>query len=313
MSYLQQFQTLRNSLPRLAVGLVNNENCEFCNYIDACKDCYLIVSAYHSEKCMYGKFNFFCYFCIDNHYLENCELCYQCNDCKKCYNCSSLQDCENSTDCEFCIFCKGCSNCFGSINLRQKKYYIFNKPYPKEDYEKKIKEIKEKGSTYIQEEFEKIKKSYPHPPVIEENNENCTGHHIINNKNLENCYDTKESQDCINSHELYSCHDCADILVGDYACFCYDCVSAYKLENSNFCYNCWESADLEYCEQCYQCDSCFLSCNLKHKKYYILNKPYEKDEYFKEKARRIEKMRNDGQYGKWLPPTYPLEDSMANC
>lgn len=310
MNYLHEFEKLRNSLPRLALGIVNNENCDYCNYIDQCKSCYLLVSAYESEKCYYGKFNFFCNWCMDTMYLEKCELCYECIDCKNCYNCNYLQDCENCTDSEYCIFTKGCNNCFLCINVRQKQYYILNKPYSRQEYSRKIQEIKEKGKKYLEEKIQKLKLDNPHPPLVEENNENSSGHHIFNNKNVQYCYETKHSQDCIHSTELFTCEDCTDILIGDYSKWCYDCISAYKLHNSDFCYNCWESSDLSYCEQCYQCQNCFFCSNLQHKKYYIFNKPYLEEEYFQKKQEIIEKMKKDNIYGKNIPSTYPEKDSM---
>ncbi len=313
MNYLEKFKTLRDSLPRLAVGIVDTQNCDYCNYIDKSKDCYLVVSVFESEMCMYGKFLFFSKWCIDNHYLENCELMYQCLDCRKCYNCDFCQDCENCIDCGHCLYLKGCRNCFGCMNLRQKSYYIFNKPYKKEDYEIKTKELKNLGQKYIEEEFEKLKLSISHPATVGENNENSEGHHIYNNKNIINCYETKHSQDLINCTELFSCTDCTDILIGDYAKWCHECISAYKLENSEFCYNCWESADLTYCEQCYQCRDCLFCANLQHKQYFIFNQPYSREEYFKEKQRIISDMISNGSFGEFIPSTYPIEDSMLNC
>ena len=41
----------------------------------------------------------------------------------------------------YLVDCRNCINCFGCVGLVNKKYYIFNQPYSKEDYEKFIKEI----------------------------------------------------------------------------------------------------------------------------------------------------------------------------
>ncbi len=305
MNYLEEYQNLRDSQPRAALAHVNNENCEFCNYIDKSKDCYLTTCTLECEKCLYGRWQFYSNHCIDCDYIEKCELLYECIDCVNCYNSDFLQDCENCFDCKYCYNCKGCQNCFGCVNLRHKNFYIFNKPYSPTDYKEKIKEIKEL------KEFEILKKQSPHINSIGEKNENSTGDHIFNNKNVQFCFYTKESQDCAHCHELFNSHDCFDITIGEFSSFNYDCVSSYHLLNSNFCYNCWESSDLEYCEQCYQCENCLLCSNLIHKKFYILNKPYEKEEYFKEKERILSEMKANGSYGKHIPSTYPFEDSLA--
>ena len=47
-----------------------------------------------------------------------------------------------SNDIEYSFNCHGCSNLFGCIGLRNKKYYILNKQYSKEEYEKLIPKIK---------------------------------------------------------------------------------------------------------------------------------------------------------------------------
>ena len=41
------------------------------------------------------------------------------------------------------MFCVGCKDCFGCVGLHKKQYNIFNKQYSKEEYEKKVAEIKQ--------------------------------------------------------------------------------------------------------------------------------------------------------------------------
>jgi hypothetical protein len=91
------------------------------------KNCYLVVGADQSEDCSYC-------FSIEN--LKNCvdmllslrsELCYEGSGLKKCFKCIFSEDCEDSQELLFCRDCIGCTACFGSINLRNRSYYIFNK------------------------------------------------------------------------------------------------------------------------------------------------------------------------------------------
>jgi len=165
----------------------------------------------------------------------------------------------------------------------------------------------------IEKYFNNTKLITPHISEIGENNQQSSGNHIFNNKNCHYCFETKESQDCAFSRELFKCEDCIDVMIGEFAKWNFDCVSTYHLHNSNFCYNCWESSDLEYCEQCHQCEHCLFCCSLKHKEFHIFNKPCKREEYFQEKERIIKEMKEDGSYGEWIPSTYPLEDSMASC
>ncbi len=61
----------------------------------------------------------------------------------------------------------------------------------------------------------------------------------------------------------------------------------YEVMYSGKCYGCrnvYKSSDLmncAYCFNCTNCEDCFMSVNLKGKKYHILNKEYTKDEYKK--------------------------------
>lgn len=52
--------------------------------------------------------------------------------------------CRNIESCEYCIECRNCTSCFGCIGLKNKKYFIFNKPFSREEYIQKINEIKTK-------------------------------------------------------------------------------------------------------------------------------------------------------------------------
>ena len=79
---------------------------------------------------------------------------YMCNDrVEKCFQCVAtgiavfdVRNCAfvwHSSFMEYCYLCLSCQNCFGCIGLRNKQYHIFNKPYSKEAYEQKVKELRE--------------------------------------------------------------------------------------------------------------------------------------------------------------------------
>jgi hypothetical protein len=59
----------------------------------------------------------------------------------------------------------------------------------------------------------------------------------------------------------------------------------------------------EYCDSLNNCDSCFGCVGLRKKKYCILNKQYEKEEYEKLKEKIIENMKKEGSYGDFFPST----------
>ncbi len=110
--------------------LENCNNCENCFYIQEAKDCknwlrslwvkssQNFVSILHSEK-------------IYNSVLAQ----------DNCYNIHYCFNVIESKNLEYCSNCYRCENCFLSSWLVWKKYYILNKEYSKEDYEKLKQEI----------------------------------------------------------------------------------------------------------------------------------------------------------------------------
>lgn len=60
-----------------------------------------------------------------------------CYDIRCCYN---LVQCKEM---EYSAHCYNCQNCFGCCGLVNKQYYIFNKPYSKEEYEVKVEQHRE--------------------------------------------------------------------------------------------------------------------------------------------------------------------------
>jgi hypothetical protein len=125
-----------------------------------------IVKYATSTKCnnVTGDFLFNCYdgvnlFDIRNSkncsYLADGEDAIDCQDCNNLYykpeRCYNILGTLQSTNCIGCVFpmycsetyysdsCYNCTNCFGCVGLNKKNYYILNKEYEKEEYQK-IKE-----------------------------------------------------------------------------------------------------------------------------------------------------------------------------
>ncbi len=47
--------------------------------------------------------------------------------------------CDNN---EYCLLCYNCENCFGCVGLQRKKFCIFNKEYPEDEYWRRVDELK---------------------------------------------------------------------------------------------------------------------------------------------------------------------------
>lgn len=112
--------------------------------IERCKDCENCFLLDDSESCANMLRNHKAKDCLHNVSTMDGELIYYstmaqdgCYEIRFCYN--VIQ----SRFLEYCAHCFQCKNCFGCCGLVGKKYHIFNRPYDKEAYEKKVNEIKE--------------------------------------------------------------------------------------------------------------------------------------------------------------------------
>src|SRR3989344_2822093 len=141
--FLEQFKELMLEVPHVSLATVHSTmvRSDYCNAAGRCKDCYLCFRITGGEDSAYlntivdGKQS------LDCSFLNHSELCYESVNINKCYQVFFSQDC---TECQSVWFSRdlvGCSDCVGCINLRMKKYCIFNKQYNKEEYQKKFREF----------------------------------------------------------------------------------------------------------------------------------------------------------------------------
>ncbi len=309
MDFFADLLRLRERSPHPAILSIRSENCAFCPYHAAGKGCYWIVGHVESEDCYYGFWLGVSRDCVDCAFTEKSELCYECVDVQSCYNLSFSRDCITCSDCDFCYDCKGCQNCFGCVNLRNKQYHIFNKPYSKEEYFQKVAILKKQYSRLDNPppEFVELCNTMPRIAMQGFNNDYCVGDHIFNSKNAFFCFDVSEQEDTAyiyNSHHIKDSMDCNYTSLGSE--MNYMCHSAVTLYGSNYCNICWYSQNLEYCEYVFNSHDCLGCISRNRAEYEILNRKYPKEEYFKKRAEIIDQLKHDGTYGTWWwPALYP--------
>jgi hypothetical protein len=315
MNFLEELEQLRYKTPRLYNINIGSENSDYCTHSDKNKNCYLLFAANFNEDCLYGGIVLTSRDCTDCNNCEYSELCYECISIDHCYNCNFSQELKNSSDCFFCYDCIGCKNCFGSAGLRQKEFYFFNEQLNKEEYKKRIAEfmpLNKENTARATAELEQIKLKIPYKAAHLTQSENCTGEYVEKSKNCFSCFDAHESQDCCYLQDCWRTKDCVDMTFSDGSEMCYDSFSiglnTYNCNFSDFIRTC---SDCEYCELCFSCKHCFGCVGLQSKEFYILNKPYSRDEYFKKIEEIKTQMKTDGSYGKRLPTTYKYEDTAA--
>jgi len=263
-SFFDQFAELKASVPRLnLVQEGNMEGSEYCNRATNNKNCYLCFRSTNNENCLYSHPIVESRDCVDCYSVAQCERAYSCIDCFKCYNTSYCQESQQCVDSMFLYNCRDCSNCLGCVNLRNKQYHIFNEPFTKEEYERKLKEFELKRFSKIlefQTRFQAFALTFIRPAVTSTHSEDVSGNW------LQECKDVHDSFMCRNVENgkyLYFIIEAKDCM--DYFHFGRACERIYETANcglncSRMCFdnetfmNC---AELQYCDACFSSSDCF--------------------------------------------------------
>ncbi len=306
--FFEQFLALMEKVPTL--GILNDNdiasvNCLYTNYFAQGKDCYFVINSWKVENCMYSSF------CVDakdivdsSVLLENCQSIYSSIFVDNSYNCKYTYRSSGIFDCAFCFDLRGCNNCFMCYGLRNKSYCFQNKQYTKEEYLKILDSYKinsYSGYTKARKEFDDFVLKFPHRYASLQNCVNCTGDYLIQSKNTRDSFIAIRSE---NSRFFQR---------GDTIKDSYDCLSggehelAYESNNAdnsklvaftNYCHRC---TDTFYSDSCQSCENVFGCVGLKKASYCILNKQYTKEEYFELKKEIVESMKENKEWGEFLP------------
>jgi len=287
--FLEQFKELMLKVPHASftTGYSTMTRSDYCNAASNCKDCYLCFRISGGEDSAYlnmivdGKQS------LDCSFLNHSELSYGSININKCYKAFFSQDCAECQDVWFSRDLVGCSDCFGCINLRLKKYCIFNKQYTREEYLEKIKKF-DCGTLSniqkIQKQAEGFMKTEPRKQFHGIKNVNVAGDYISNSKNVQDSFNLSNGQDLrfcqfLKDGPAVSSYDWS--IFGDNGELMYECCwCGWDSRNVKFCGLNYTNHDIEYCFSCHHSRNVFGCVNLKSAEYCILNKQYSKEEYF---------------------------------
>lgn len=282
MSFIEEFRKLFFASPKPQTrSLVLAENCEYTYYVSESKNLYYTFDFVWSEDCYYCDWGLKNKNCVDCSHIQFCELCYECLDSTHCYNSDFLWECHGSRDSKFCFDCRDCEYCFLSSGLRKKAFYIENKPYSKEAYFEKVREIlKTSSRETLQKKFLEMAEKAPRISSHSMKAENVFGDFIYESKNCYGCFDIVYAEDCFYMYDSGAAKNSCDMLLssGDLNYEMVQCED--KCYNCNFCLDCTTCRDSEFLSYCFHCQNCFGCVTLQRKEFHILNKPYSKEEYF---------------------------------
>ncbi len=317
--FFKQFNELIEIVPRLSLLITgNNKDSDYTNIVEDMKNCYLVFEADFDEDCMYSGYLVKSKRVLDSFYGWENELCYETIYCQGCYGVKHSYGCQNCINSHFLRDCIGCQDCFGCVNLRNKSYHIFNQPYTKEDYKKKIELFNigsRKASKELEEKFRKFSENYPRKYAYIQKSEKANGNFIFNSSDQHQCFGMNESKSAY--YTIWSNYD-SDIsdayASGYYAGILHECQSvfykAYNIKFSNFCFK--GISDATYCDLCTGSSNIFGCVGLKKGEYCILNKKYSREDYASliakiikhmEEMPFLDKNNKTYKYGEFFPAT----------
>lgn len=304
--FFEQFNELRQVVPREGTSIVNSENCEYNSHTRESKNCYLNSLMVRDEDVYYSYWMVESQDTVDSMHTHHSTLCYWCNDVENGYHCVCLEASKDCSDCYFSFDLKNCDHCIFSNNLVNKNYYAFNQPCNKEEFER-LKTTYLNGSWKAwqkgYQKFLELRQKATHRYAQLLNTENVTGDHVYHSKNCENCFDTDHTEDAKNAISASESKNVAR----SYSSGWTGCEMVYKSCVTRggidiaYCTYTWWSHRLRYCDSCASCKDCFGCIGLKHKQYCILNKQYSKEEYESLRTRLIEHMKQTGEWGEFFP------------
>lgn len=283
--FFEQLFELFKVAPIFARNVVQVTNSDYCANASYIKNCYLLFQVSNAEDSAYGNAVDYSKNCFDNSHLMKCERCHMGFLLNNCYQTYYSSQCTDSHGLWFSKNCRSCSNCVGCVNLSGKSYYIFNEQYTKEEYEKKLAEMKlntYSGLQKLQKEAREFWLKFPNKFMQGIKNENVTGEYINNSKNCHSCYLVREGKDLkyCQYQQIPKNEDCYDITIwGEDNSLCYENMGTGMGFQLKFSCEVWDARNVEYSLSCNAIADCFGCVGLRKKQYCILNKQYSKEEY----------------------------------
>ncbi|MBP7057250.1 hypothetical protein KBB08_02055 [Candidatus Gracilibacteria bacterium] len=306
--FLEQFAVLLHQQPLPALLNDNNQlsvNCAYTNNLLSSKNCYFVFDGNEDEDCYYSYALGESRNCADCSYCLGSELSYELVNCHGCYHSACLLDSRLANHCYFSYDLNNCNNCLFSSGLRNKQYYIFNKPYSKDEYETYIKTELNTGNYQVwlklMNQYQEWLLTVVRKESTNRKSENCIGNDILYSKSSTGFF-MYQSEDCyniLNATTNKNCNNCFQ--VG----YCELSSELIALENSyaSFASACCQNASHNfYSLYCQNCKHVFGCIGLQNQEYCILNKQYTKDAYELLVKKIVAQMRTEKSYGQFFPP-----------
>src|SRR3989338_7273023 len=284
--FFEQWKTLLHRVPHPAVFNARTVNCDYTQYTGEMKDGYLVSASWQGENIAYAARAHFSRDTFDVFGVFHCELCYEDVNVVKSSRLRFSQNCEGCVDSMFLYDCRGCTNCVCCVGLRSKSYHIFNEPFSKEEYQKRVRELQLNTHTGIRNmrgKFEALRSGHIRKYATLIKCERSTGDNMQNVADCKTCFDISgDARNCkfiqngadrlTDSYDGYGVGAAVELL---YEAF----DSGVEGLRQFFCMTVYGSHTAVYSSNCHGCSNIFGCIGLRNKEYCIFNKQYSKEEY----------------------------------
>ena len=314
--FFEQMRELMYATPWPSRNVVRIVDSDYSNNAGDLKNCYLCFNAGSGEDSAYLVDIFNQKNCFDVSSTTSSELCYDGMAVRDCYKTFFSVTCEKCTDVWFSRDCIGCSDCFGCVNLRNKKYHIFNEPYTQEAYKEKMVTLNRGSYASLNEDkehFRDLLLKHPRKYAMISKSQNVSGDDILGAKDCRHCFFVQPgSENC--KYSLILIDGAKDIYdsvgAGMKAELVYESNSGVG-QNLFFSNQSWGDHHTWYSNVCFDSSYLFGCTGLRDKQYCILNKQYTKEKYEELVPKIIEHMNTmpytdtRGRvytYGEFFPP-----------
>ena len=300
--FFAQYAELLKKVPKPSMdtddGLLS-VNCMYTNDFAMGKNCYLVIKAWKLEDVAYSFYVVNGKNLVDVHTsFGKDEGNYETINTEQCYQCRYVYDSRACSDCAFCFDCRGCDNCFMSTGLRNKRYYFKNEDVGKDKYLEIMKEYKlhtYSGVEKAKKEFEPLLAKYPRKALRMVNCKDSLGDLLTDCHNCKSCFLMLKSENCKFDNYADGARDSYDTDAGGGSELIYESDLPAFSSRMVGSYSAWNCQDCAYVSQTYRSRDCFGCNGLKDARYCILNKQYEKEEYF-ELLNKIKQQMQDVPY-----------------
>lgn len=303
--FFEQINNLFQKLPKINYKSFDSENSDYSFWLNM-KNCYLVMIWVSSENCCYSERIMDSKDCIDCSDLKNSSLCYESIWSNNCYNCFYIENWDNNQNCFFSTNLINCKNCIFCNNLSNKEYFIENKSYTKQEYEKIYSDLiskiwNQKELNLLIEKYNNLIDNSIRKSLNIINSEKSLWYNLANCNNVNFVNFWNNSQNCRYSRMNNNGIDCYDTDAYQ-SNFCYQVHYGKDTYNSLLSFPYFENnKNIIYSMYCQNCENLFWCIGLRDKKYCIFNKQYDKIQYEKLVSKIIQKMIQDKEWWEYFP------------